>query len=368
MIGYVLDCGNQHQGPSRRSGRYGPGWSGGTDRAIGCDRPSRPDRASGSGAGSPTDGQVYSRKGSTASWVVAATGGGGGDVTGPAGAVANNIATYNGATGKIIKDGGTAIASLATVASVPVPATVAPIIDGTATVGVATKYAREDHIHPTDTSRAAVSALPVAATATPLVAAGTGAVGAATKYAREDHVHPAGGGGGGATVISSDTPPVGAADNSLWYETDTGLLFIRVNDGNSTQWVLVIAATTGGTGASGGIVVQGPADLKAQTVTQSGASLAINRTLAENCALSLTASITAITVTGWPASGTTGKVRLVIANTGAFAISGWPTGTIWPGGTAPTITSGAGKKDIVLLMSDDGGATIFGSVIGQDYR
>ena len=33
------------------------------------------------------------------------------------------------------------------------PATVAPLMDGTAAVGTSTKYAREDHVHPTDTSR-----------------------------------------------------------------------------------------------------------------------------------------------------------------------------------------------------------------------
>jgi hypothetical protein len=43
-------------------------------------------------------------------------------------------------------------------ATVP-PATVAPLMDGTAAVGTTTKYAREDHRHPTDTSRAAASAL-----------------------------------------------------------------------------------------------------------------------------------------------------------------------------------------------------------------
>ena len=78
------------------------------------------------------------------------------------------------------------------------------------------------------------------ATAIPLVEAGTGAVGVATKYAREDHVHPLGpGGGGGASVLVSDTPPVGAADNSLWFESDTGMLYIRYNDGNSSQWVMI---------------------------------------------------------------------------------------------------------------------------------
>ena len=35
-----------------------------------------------------------------------------------------------------------------------VPATVPPLMDGVAAVGVATKYAREDHVHPGDTARA----------------------------------------------------------------------------------------------------------------------------------------------------------------------------------------------------------------------
>jgi len=52
-----------------------------------------------------------------------------------------------------------------TVTAVP-PATVAPIMDGTATVGSTTKYAREDHIHPTDTSRAATSHTHTAASIT----------------------------------------------------------------------------------------------------------------------------------------------------------------------------------------------------------
>ena len=58
-----------------------------------------------------------------------------------------------------------------------------------------------------------------------------------------------GGGGGGASVYVSDTPPVGAADGSLWYESDTGQTFIRFNDGTSSQWVL--QAVPGGQGPQG---------------------------------------------------------------------------------------------------------------------
>ena len=44
--------------------------------------------------------------------------------------------------------------------------------------------------------------------------------------------------GGVAQVIVSDSPPAGAADNVLWWESDTGLLYFRYNDGTSTQWVI----------------------------------------------------------------------------------------------------------------------------------
>jgi hypothetical protein len=49
------------------------------------------------------------------------------------------------------------VTSAITTAAVPSPATVAPIVDGTAAVGVATKYAREDHVHPRSYTAAALT-------------------------------------------------------------------------------------------------------------------------------------------------------------------------------------------------------------------
>jgi hypothetical protein len=98
----------------------------------------------------------------------------------------------------------------------PAPATVAPLQDGTAAVGTSVLYARQDHVHPTDTTRAPLASpsftgVPLsttpsvndsstkvattayvigqAATAAP-VADGTAAVGVSNLYARQDHVHP----------------------------------------------------------------------------------------------------------------------------------------------------------------------------------
>ena len=69
------------------------------------------------------------------------------------------------------------------------PGSATPLMNGAAAVGTAVVFSREDHIHPTDTSRAAASAIPVAATAAEYVANSAptkmltaGAVWAAASY------------------------------------------------------------------------------------------------------------------------------------------------------------------------------------------
>lgn len=100
--------------------------------------------------------------------------------------------------------------------SVPAATTTSPKMDGSAAVGSETKYAKGDHVHPTDTSRQAKitasgllkgdgnggvtaatagtdyalpSAIPSAYTSTPNMD-GTGSAGSGTAYARGNHVHP----------------------------------------------------------------------------------------------------------------------------------------------------------------------------------
>jgi len=38
-------------------------------------------------------------------------------------------------------------------------------------------------------------------------------------------------------ISIADTPPAGAAHGDLWWESDTGVLFIYFNDGSSSQWI-----------------------------------------------------------------------------------------------------------------------------------
>lgn len=55
-----------------------------------------------------------------------------------------------------------------------------------------------------------------------------------------------GGGGGGASISISDTPPGSPTAGSMWWESDTGTLWIYYNDGNTSQWV----AAGGGGGSN----------------------------------------------------------------------------------------------------------------------
>jgi hypothetical protein len=123
------------------------------------------------------------------------------------------------------------------------PSSTTPLVEsGAGSAGVATAYSRGDHVHPAGPTP------PSPATVVPLVESGTGAIGISLKYAREDHIHPlgpGGGGGGGASVTTSDTPPVGAANGDLWWESDTGILYVNYNDGTSTQWVSVYGGIAG---------------------------------------------------------------------------------------------------------------------------
>lgn len=233
--------------------------------------------------------------------------------------------------------------------------------------------------------------------AIPSIPGGTGGYFLQTDGAGNCTWQPAPGAGGGI----SDAPSDGSyysRRNAAWAVAPAGIadapndatLYARKSAGWShvvhtdiTDWTATLAPyalitslanylpLAGGTLTGGliapSLVVNGPADLKVQSVT-AAATTAINRALGENVALALGVNVTSLTVSNWPAAGTTGKVRLVIVSSGAFTMSGWPAGTLWPGGTAPVITSGAGKRDIILLMSDDGGTTIYGSVVGQDYR
>ncbi len=52
----------------------------------------------------------------------------------------------------------------------------------------------------------------------------------------------------GSGIIVSDTPPASPTAGALWWESDTGTLYVYYNDGNSSQWVQVLAGAPPKTG------------------------------------------------------------------------------------------------------------------------
>jgi hypothetical protein len=100
---------------------------------------------------------------------------------------------------------------------VPIASSTMPLVNGTAAIGTSGTFARSDHVHPVDTSRYAASnpsgfqtaaqvtaALPVASSTNPSMA-GAVAVGTGTTWARADHVHP---------VDTSRAPAMGITNGS----------------------------------------------------------------------------------------------------------------------------------------------------------
>lgn len=129
-----------------------------------------------------------------------------------------NLHISGGLSGQILSTNGSGGLSWISVSS-PLPSNANPIMDGVAAPGINATYSRDDHVHPTDTSRAplnspALTGTPTAPTATPgtnttqiattafvdaaspdpsttnPVMDGTAAVGVSLLYSRQDHVHP----------------------------------------------------------------------------------------------------------------------------------------------------------------------------------
>jgi hypothetical protein len=89
--------------------------------------------------------------------------------------------------------------------------------------------------------------------------------------------------------------------------------------------------------------------------------MVIDRSAGMAYAVTLTGNVTSVTVENWGASGNISQVFLDIVSAG-FSIA-WNLSVIWEGGIKPALVG----KSLVILTTVDGGATIFGNVVGQNY-
>lgn len=80
-------------------------------------------------------------------------------------------------------------------------------------------------------------------------------------------------------------------------------------------------------------------------------------------------NITGITISNPPASGKCGSMTLVLTQdaTGGRTIAGWPASVKWSGGSAPTFSTTANKKNVVVLLTTDGGTTYLAWLAGKDF-
>jgi hypothetical protein len=134
--------------------------------------------------------------------------------------------------------------------------------------------------------------------------------------------------------------------------------------------VVVLDATNGpylATGKSPDIVNYAALALTSQNITASSSTVAIDMSLGWVVNLTLSHSVTAITVTNWPAAPTLGKLILNITQGGAYTMAGWPGTTKWTFGVPPVVTTGAGANDTIMLLSNQGGTAFQGYYTGKAF-
>jgi hypothetical protein len=182
-------------------------------------------------------------------------------------------------------------------------ASATPLIDGTAAVGTSTRYARGDHVHPTDTTRAPLASPALTGTPTaPTAAFGT----STTQLATTAFV------AANTDVNGRLTATVTTTSNTLGTNALTGLGFaIGANESWTVEWNLTVTGSTAGMKFD----VTGPASPTDLRVSVLGNTSAITAISAETITAFSTASAAYVLY-----ATTSGQVRIVACiNNGANA-------------------------------------------------
>lgn len=106
-------------------------------------------------------------------------------------------------------------------------------------------------------------------------------------------------------------------------------------------------------------------------ISSSAGTLVIDLETGNDFEVTLTEDITTVTISNPPASGKRGSFTLDviqdISSPQTDRTITWPASVKWPGGTAPTLSSGHGAIDSLALRTRDGGTTWLGYVAGQAF-
>lgn len=97
-----------------------------------------------------------------------------------------------------------------------------------------------------------------------------------------------------------------------------------------------------------------------------GGALALNCAYGNVFAVALNANVTSLSFSGAPAAGSAIGITVAFTADGTARTIAWPASVKWAGGTAPTLTSTAGKVDIFVFCTWDSGTTWYACIAGQN--
>ena len=100
--------------------------------------------------------------------------------------------------------------------------------------------------------------------------------------------------------------------------------------------------------------------------TIAAGSLTLDLNTASHFLVALNANITSMTVSNVTSSKAVAFTIRFTAD-GTLRTVSWPSGTVWAGGAAPTMTSTNNKRDFFTFMTYDGGTTWFAFTGGQNF-
>ena len=136
---------------------------------------------------------------------------------------------------------------------------------------------------------------------------------------------------------------------------------LKVIIGNSGIAKVIKATSTALSGL--GIVLQNYA-VKGQVLSWGGAET-FDLTQGNAAAITLTANVTSVAVSGWPTTGRDGRLFLYIEQGATpYTLAGWPAGIKWLGGLPPLLSTTDGDVDLICLSTLTAGSVIYGSHMG----
>ena len=253
-------------------------------------------------------------------------------------------------------DNDTTIATTAFVANAVVaaggllPSNSLPLMNGTAAAGTGSAASRDDHVHPSDTTRAALASPTFTGTpAAPTAAVNTSTTQiATTAFVNAEIANDA----LLKTNNLSDLPNAATARSNLGLSTKSQFDAACTDDNFA---FLGQDQTFAGRQTFNAGVSEKYAAVAASAIDCSLASV-FSRTIS---------GVTTFTFTNPATAGNVSSFILELTNGGSSTVN-WPAGTKWASGTAPALT--AAGLDILGFYTRDGGVTWRGTMMSKDSK